>query len=746
MKHERTRDWWIACEVAIGRVANLSTVTADNRWGETVSRHRLPRNVLPRTYRVVLEPDLVATTFRGSVDVAVEVVQPTTEVILNAAELTIECVIVSDRTGEQPCTWHLNEAEQQLVLQFDVPLSAGMANLSFVYDGVLNDRLEGFYRSTYDGPDGKPVTIATTQFQATDARLAMPCFDEPDMKAVFEVSLVVASGLTAVANTAEVERHTLDDGRTRIRFAPTIPMSTYLVAFVVGDLEMTEPRMVRNTPVRVVHRPGQAHLTNFALDVAEHSLALFEDYYGIPYRGDKLDLVALPDFAAGAMENLGCITFREVLLLVDPASATQPELQDVVDVVGHEIAHLWFGDLVTMKWWNGIWLNEAFATFMELKATDAFRPDWQRWDTFAISRFSAAEVDSLASTRAVEFEVVTPADASAMFDVLTYLKGASVVRMLEQYLGEDVFRDGIRHYLRTHEYGNTETHDLWDSLEAVSGEPVRAMMETWIFQGGYPMVDVSVKGRTATLSQRRFRLDTSSQDDTRWMVPIRLRVADAELRTRLDGPTMTLELPEGGLVTANAGGTGFYRVALDDPPDLAQLGALATIERAIIVDDTWALVLAGHLPVTRFFALADLLRSETDVTVWQRLLGCLGQLSFSVADALGAAYASARPWPRPAGVDRTGMGAHGRRVRPPTITARSPDPGGRWSWPGSGRPRTRLWTARHRRSGSGGTRRGDQRGGGGRRCCNLREPLATKRGRHRSSGLSALPARPCGCP
>ena len=300
-----------------------------------------------------------------------------------------------------------------------------------------------------------------------------------------------------------------------MRFADTIVMSTYLVAFIVGPLEATDPvDVVRRA--RCGSSPPGARPTSpaFALEVGAFCLDFFAEYYGIPYPGDKLDLVAVPDFAFGAMENLGCVTFREALLLIDPAGATQPELQNVADVIAHELAHMWFGDLVTMKWWNGIWLNEAFATFMEMLATDAFRPEWERWVAFGASRGMAFDTDALATTRPIEFPVVSPDDAEGMFDVLTYEKGASVLRMLEQYLGAEPFREGIRHYLRAHQYANTETTDLWDAIEEVTEEPVRRIMDSWIFQGGYPLVSVDLdKGGTLRFSQERYTFASAVTDE-----------------------------------------------------------------------------------------------------------------------------------------------------------------------------------------------------------------------------------------
>ena len=267
------------------------------------------------------------------------------------------------------------------------------------FAGELNPRLTGFYRSTYTDGDGRTQVVGTTHFEATDARRAFPCWDEPDLKAVFATTLVVKEGLTAVSNGPEVEREALGDGRVRIRFADTMKMSTYLAAWVVGPLELTEPADAGGVPVRIVHVPGKGALTGFAVDSSVHSLNWFADYYDIPYPEAKLDNVALPDFAQGAMENVGCVTYREQVLLIDPTRSTQEEQLGVAETVAHELAHMWFGDLVTMRWWNGIWLNEAFATFMSMLAVDDFRPDWEIWNTFTRDRSNAFEVDALETTR-----------------------------------------------------------------------------------------------------------------------------------------------------------------------------------------------------------------------------------------------------------------------------------------------------------------------------------------------------------
>lgn len=588
--------------------------------------YRLPRTVAPRRYDLELSPQLDTGIFSGELVITVDIAQPTDVVVLNADELTIHSV----RIDGAPATFHLHEETERLVIEPGRTLSPGTATVSISFAGVLNDKLRGFYRSTYTDEAGNQQVIATTQMQPTDCRRAFPCFDEPDFKAVFGITLVVNNDLMAISNGPEVSRTPVDTHRVAVRFADTMPMSTYIVAFVVGRLEATAPVDVNGTPMRVVHVPGKAHLADFGLKVGVFSLKWFQEYYGIPYPGEKVDLVALPDFAAGAMENLGCITFREVLLLVDPAKSTQMEQQLVADVVSHENAHMWFGDLVTMKWWNGIWLNEAFATFMEVAACDAFAPQWQRWTTFGLERSAAFEVDSLHSTRPVEFTVNSPADSEGMFDVLTYQKGGSLLRMLEMFLGQDRFRAGVSHYLRSHAYGNTETNDLWDAIEdsvrqgGQGDVPVRRLMDSWIWQPGYPLVEADIEGDAVVLRQTRFSFDTESNDPTVWLVPVHLRNGTQDTKVLLDTPAARVPLPAANApVVVNSGGHGFYRVAYS-PALLARLDAttiqgLSVIERYNLVDDAWNAVVAGRLSAIDFLDFLAGFRNERDLAVWQAM-------------------------------------------------------------------------------------------------------------------------------
>jgi puromycin-sensitive aminopeptidase len=591
--------------------------------------YRLPRTASPVHYALTLEPDLKAATFSGTVHITLRVHEPTSRLLCNALELDIESAVLDHRDSLEV---RLDPERERLELTAPTVILPGEHHLRIAYRGVLNDKLRGFYRSTFTDEHGHEHVIATTQMEATDARRALPCWDEPDFKASFGVTLVIDEHLMAVSNAAELDVEELPGGRRRVHFADTIAMSSYLLAFAVGPFEATIPVDVNGTLVRVIAPRGKLGLAQFGLDAAVFALDWFERYYGIAYVGGKLDLVAVPDFAFGAMENIGCVIFRETLLLVDPAAATQPELQNVVDVIAHELAHLWFGDLVTMRWWNGIWLNEAFATFMEIRCTDAYKPEWDRWTTFGLERSPAFDVDALDTTRPIELEVRSPADAEGMFDVLTYQKGAAVLRMLEQYLGEDRFRSGVNRYLRAHQFANTETHDLWDALEAETGEPVRRMMDGWIFQGGHPLVVIeSREGGRITVAQKRFRADGAADPDARWVVPLRLRVGATEHRGLLDGERIELTIGEGQLQTANVGSSGFYRTRWLDE-DLARIGNagptdLAAIERYQLVDDAWALTLAGEVRLGAFLHLIGGFRHETDVSVWQRILGSLDTVS-----------------------------------------------------------------------------------------------------------------------
>lgn len=631
--------------------------------------YRLPTDVTPSRYALELTPDIPGATFAGTVAIDVDVHDATGTIVLNSLELEIDeaWVAVGDERLEATVT--LDPEAERAHLALGGVLEPGTAVVHLAFRGVLNDKLHGFYRSTFKDDTGAERVIATTQMEATYARMAFPCWDEPGHKAVFAISLVVPDDLTALSNGAEIGREAAGDGVVRVTFADTIKMSTYLVAFVIGPLEITDAVDVGGVPLRIAHPPGKGHLAPYARDVAAACLAWFTEYYGIGYPGGKIDHIAIPDFAFGAMENQGCITYREVLLLADPDKATTPELMNLVDVVNHETAHMWFGNLVTMKWWNGIWLNEAFATFMEMKATEAWRPDWQRFVEFGLSRTLAMDTDSLDSTRPIEFEVESPADAEGMFDILTYEKGGAILRMLEQYLGEERFRDGVRRYLADNAYGNTENTDLWDAIEAVTGEPVRRIMDSWIFQGGHPILAVERRGDTQVrIHQERFRLseavdpDGGVRDDLGdvWAVPVVLRVGRAdgsteEIRVVLDSPEMTIDVgADVAWLVANAGGEGAYRVHYADDLRAALvangLGNLEVLERYGVLNDAHAATLAGALPAAQLLELTRAYADESDGAVWKLLASVFDTLDRALPDD-----------------DRAGLAGHVRALAGPVL-------------------------------------------------------------------------------
>ncbi len=611
--------------------------------------YRLPQHVIPTRYDLRLEPDLKAFTFRGEETVTLTINEATSEIVLNAVELQILDVVIEqdDARTSHRAVIEPEESTERCRFRFPAVLQPGTWRLTLSFRGTLNDKLRGFYRSVYHDSNEKEQPLAATQFEATDARRCFPCWDEPAFKAVFSATLAIDPAMTAVSNTAVVSER-LEDGKKVLRFAETIRMSTYLVAFVVGALEASEPVSIGRTPLRIWGVPGKRHLASFGQEIGAFSLRFFEDYYGIPYPGDKLDLLAIPDFASGAMENLGAITFRETALLVDQRAATHAELERVADVVAHENAHMWFGDLVTMSWWNGLWLNEAFATFMEMMAVDAWKPEWQRWTTFGVSRAAAMIVDGLHSTRPIEYPVQAPKDAEAMFDVLTYEKGASVLRMLEQYIGPAVFRQGVREYLRTHAYHNADTGDLWIALGQAAKQPVPKVMDGWIFKSGYPMLTAKIDQGRLVVAQQRFTYLPKSPKGfktnakQRWQIPIQVRiVSKGKTETRrvlLKEKETLIDLPKNfDSVLLNDGGHGFYRIQYT--PDLLERlvrqlpDGLAPIDRFNLVNDAWAAAVAGLMPLPEYLDLTARFRAERDKNVWVTLLDSLHMLNRIITPA-----------------------------------------------------------------------------------------------------------------
>lgn len=581
--------------------------------------YRLGRSVVPSAYRIALEPNLETFTFSGQVVISVTVAEPVRTITLNARDLNLSTATLSsgDTTlTSSPAT--LDETYETATFAFEQELPLGTAELTISYTGEINDKLTGFYRSSYIDAEGVQHAIATTQFENCSARRAFPCWDEPAFKATYETSLTVASDLAAYSNTLEVARTILDDGRVAVSFAPTMVMSTYLVAFIVGPFEHTDPVDVNGVPLRIVYPKGQGHLTSLALEASIFGLKWFTEYFDIPYPGDKVDMVAVPDFTQGAMENMGCITYRMSLLLIDPATASLAEMERVAGVIHHELAHMWFGNLVTMEWWQGIWLNEAFATFMQVLCTDAFRPEWKGLVEFGTEREVSLQVDGLHSTRPIEYDVISPDDTRGMFDVLTYEKGGSALRMIEQWLGATTFREGIRQYLKRHSYGNTVTADLWNALEAASGEPVGQIMDTFITQGGHPLVTLE----NGVITQEPFAYGPAKGESaigSSWLVPLFTRSLNGGAKTRHLLGSQPLPIHDEAPVVVNAEGAGVFRSrygAAEMAALAARTNELDSLEFFTLFADTWANFFAGRITWENFATLARTVGASDESTAW----------------------------------------------------------------------------------------------------------------------------------
>ena len=610
----------------------------------------LPTDVSPVRYQVTLEPDLEEFTFRGQESVDIDVLEPTTSITLNSIEIEVQScrLALGDGSSRTPVETVYDEERETVAFRFDSTVPAGEARLDVDFTGQLNDKLRGFYRSYYTDVDGHERYLAATQFEATDARRAFPCWDEPSLKASFEVTLVIASDMVAVSNMpVEAETETRP-GLSSVRFAETPVMSTYLLAFVVGDLKSIEQRTEGGTLMRVWTTRGKEEQGRFALETSVKLLGYLQDYFGIRYPLPKLDHIAIPDFAAGAMENWGAITYREPALLVDPQTSSARTREMVASIVAHEMAHMWFGDLVTMAWWNDLWLNESFASWMGDKAVDHLFPEWDMWTQFVtLDTNRALSLDGLRNSHPIEQQVNDPSEIGQLFDAISYSKGASIIRMLEQFLGEEPFRQGLHQYLTQHEYDNATTQDLWDGLGAASGQPVTALMDTWVKQTGYPVLDAGVARHTdgidVTLSQRRFLYESilgeSGEDDTLWHVPVGVRAAgdDQPVSLLMEETRATVRLagaPRSSpddWIKVNPLQTGFYRVRYSEG-DSAKLTSpiekleLPAADRLGIQNDAYALSRAGHIPATQFLAIAGSYKNETDASVCADLTANLGGL------------------------------------------------------------------------------------------------------------------------
>ena len=594
---------------------------------------RLPSTVRPRRYAATLTLDMDAKAFSGQQTLDVEVTGPTQEIILHAIALQVgEVTFRAGGQQRKPASIQAVAQSETVVLRFDAPLPTGAATLDVAWTGRFTEGLRGLYLA------GK---VAATQFEAADARRLFPCFDEPAFKAKWSLTVRVPQGLTVLGNSPVVKQEQ-DGAFNKVTFQETEVLSSYLIALVVGPLVGTPEEKVGGVPVRTWALPEKAHLTRFGQDVALNVLPRLQDYFGLPYAFTKVDQVGIPDFEAGAMENAGLITYREVALLLDPATAPLSVQKRVAEVVTHELAHQWFGNWVTMVWWDDLWLNEAFATWMAFKIVDQWRPEWRMWLDFDAHRATALHLDALKSTHPIHGEVRNANEAGESFDAITYEKGGAVLRMIEGFLGEGPFREGIRQYMRKHARANAVKEDLWSALGAAAKQPVDELARTWVGQSGFPLVSVKLDGRSLALSQRRFYSEPGVQSGETWPVPMVLRFEDAggvhEQRVLFRETQATVTLEGQGEVkwlTANAGSTGFYRVAYDKPllDRLAtNLAALAPSERISLLADQWALVRSGQASIADLLDLAARFGNEEDDSVLDELVGRLAYIESRLTD------------------------------------------------------------------------------------------------------------------
>ena len=606
---------------------------------EKKNPYRLGPEIEPIRYMIELEPNLTRFTFRGHETISLRAKKPFAAITLHATELKVAKAILWTSKKEPHPAAKISYDEKMETVEIRLGRKLPVSNylLYLEFEGSLNEKMHGFYRTSYE-IKGRRCWGAATQFEATDARRCFPCWDEPDRKAAFELALRVPKKMTALSNMPATEEKTLPGGRLkRTAYAPTPVMSPYLLAFVVADLERIEGADAGGIPIRIWTTPGKKEQGRFALKVAQHALPYFTRWFGIRYALPKLDMVALPDFASGAMENWGLVTYRETALLIDPVNSSAQARQRVAEAIDHELAHQWFGNLVTMAWWTDLWLNEGFASYMGPKAVNDLFPEWKIWNQYVATEYlSALGSDALRSSHPIEIPVQNPHEIREIFDEITYSKGSSVNRMLEHYLGEETFRKGLSVYLKKYAYQNAKTLDLWKTLEKVSGKPVRAVMASFTQQEGYPVLTAARRGKILKLRQKRFLFDGGPDPSRKiWTVPIGVTAQGMKkpLRTVLRSKEISLRIPvpEAGWIKVNPGQSGFHRTAY--PPDLLKRlaeaipsGEIPAIDCLGIVDDAVSLARAGFSPTSGALELIAACKTQTDYNLWLAAAASLGEI------------------------------------------------------------------------------------------------------------------------
>lgn len=589
----------------------------------------LASHVTPTRYNLTLKPDLENFVFEGSETIDIVLDKDVKSITLHSKDIAISTAeIKAGKEIQFADKIDYDTAAETATFTFKKSIKKGKVKLNIVFSGIINESLRGFYRSRYE-IEGVTKHIATTQFEATDARRAFPCFDEPAQKAIFDVHLVIPGDHIAISNTLPIRVAEHEGGFKTISFAPTPKMSTYLLAFIIGNFEYLEGQTAGPKPtlVRVYTTPGKKHQAKFALEVAIKSINFYNEYFKIPYPLDTLDMIAIPDFESGAMENWGAVTYRETAILVDEEHSSLNSRQWVALVIAHELAHQWFGNLVTMKWWTDLWLNEGFASYIEYLAVDKIFPEWKIWDQFLTSDTAVAlRLDALSNSHPIEVEVHHPSEINEIFDAVSYSKGASVIKMLAEYIGHDAFQKGLQHYLKKHSYKNTHTVDLWDAFEKASRKPIRDIMKNWTGKTGYPLLSLSKEKLGYTLSQERFfssRISAKeNKEKTIWQVPVSYE-SNNELMKMLSTKNK-VPLIGSSIGKINKGENTLARVRYD-ADTLSRIaneikdGKLSTHDRLGIIRDLFALAEGGYIKTTEVLDFVRYYKDETQYIVWAEI-------------------------------------------------------------------------------------------------------------------------------
>lgn len=624
---------------------------------------RLFNQFRPDNYEIELSPDRDKMTFSGAVIISgYKVGRPASRLTLHQSGLKIINAEITKREKKTSTDIpikrinHHKSFDEVRLHSRDV-IYPGHYTIKLSFRGQITQAMNGMYPSVFQSGTSQKKLIAT-QFESHHAREVFPCIDEPEAKATFDLSLIVPSGETVLSNTPIKKQEIIVDQHaaklfkisknhkkavkrplTRTVFEKTPVMSTYLLAFVFGELDYKESKTKQGVVVRTYATPDNVKFTNFSLDVAVKCLEFYNDYFGIEYPLAKCDMVAMPDFASGAMENWGLVTYREQTLLIDPHNSTLSNKQWVAMVIAHELAHQWFGNLVTMRWWTDLWLNEGFASWIEFLAIDHIYPEWEMWTQFALSeQQQALKLDALEHTHPIEVPVRHPDEIRSIFDTISYSKGASIIHMLHEYLGKDSFKEGLRHYLKRHAYGNTDTIDLWQALEEVSKRPVKNFMQAWTKKSGFPILRAEIKGNFAHVSQQRFFINPEhGKLRTKELWPVALLSNSSKLPDQLARQSFAYEIENSHNFRLNQGQSGFYRVTYDSAhlqsiEGLIAEGGIPALDRLGILSDVFEAAKAGQFDTTNALRFLSNFRNEKNYAVWEVIASSLGSIKLVMND------------------------------------------------------------------------------------------------------------------